>query len=127
MESWDFEQAAPEDCEEKSPHEIAEGGQMSAHCEKHGCDIVYPSGTWPLGVCPVCEVETKLDKEWTLADRLARLLTHARDDVSDRSLIALIDKALAEYRGPQKRESKNKKPMPCLWREDYSHPQANAV
>lgn len=30
---------------------------MSAECDKHGTDIVYPPGTWPLGVCPECEHE----------------------------------------------------------------------
>jgi hypothetical protein len=33
---------------------------MSAECHKHGCDIVYPEGTWPVGVCQVCELEAKL-------------------------------------------------------------------
>jgi hypothetical protein len=30
---------------------------MSAECSKCGTDIVYPAGTWPLGVCPVCPPE----------------------------------------------------------------------
>jgi len=29
---------------------------MSAECRKHGCDIVYPEGSWPVGVCPECEL-----------------------------------------------------------------------
>jgi hypothetical protein len=33
---------------------------MSAECQKHGCDIVYPEGTWPVGMCQVCELEAKL-------------------------------------------------------------------
>ena len=32
---------------------------MSAECSKHGTDIVYPAGTWPIGVCPVCEAESE--------------------------------------------------------------------
>ncbi len=30
---------------------------MSAECSKHGTDLVYPEGTWPVGVCPSCERE----------------------------------------------------------------------
>jgi hypothetical protein len=33
---------------------------MSAECSKHGTDIVYPEGTWPVGVCPSCERDALL-------------------------------------------------------------------
>jgi len=38
-----------------------EGGAVSAHCEKCGCDLVYPPGTWPLGECPVCAKAAEID------------------------------------------------------------------
>ena len=30
---------------------------MSAECYKHGTDLVYPDGSWPVCVCPTCENE----------------------------------------------------------------------
>lgn len=50
---------------------------MSAECSKHGTDIVYPEGTWPVGVCSDCE----------------------RDDLREENtkLRAAIDDALGRY------------------------------
>ena len=48
---------------------------MSAHCASCGADIVYPTGTWPLGECPVCTplgaIRDILDDESD--DKLARI------------------------------------------------------
>ena len=46
---------------------------MSAECDKHGTDLVYPEGSWPVGVCPVCEKDDELES-------LGRLYVACRDD-----------------------------------------------
>lgn len=35
---------------------------MSAHCDIHGCDLVYPAGTWPLGECHACVLEAEKER-----------------------------------------------------------------
>lgn len=35
---------------------------MSAECHDCGSDIVYPEGTWPIGVCPVCESNAEVER-----------------------------------------------------------------
>lgn len=35
---------------------------MSAHCSKHGCDLVYPPGTWPLGECRECVLDAEVEQ-----------------------------------------------------------------
>lgn len=55
---------------------------MSAECHKHGTDLVYPDGSWPVGVCEACERE-QAEEEWsayavTMNQRVERLLALAR-------------------------------------------------
>lgn len=35
---------------------------MSAECYIHGCDLVYPEGSWPVGECPECRAQKELDE-----------------------------------------------------------------
>lgn len=56
---------------------------MSAECQKHGTDIVYPPGTWPVGVCPECEHEDE-------GARLHALLDAAREALRE-TLDALLE------------------------------------
>ena len=43
---------------------------MSAHCDTHGCDLVYVEGGWPLQECPECKLELAVQ---ALQRRLSKL------------------------------------------------------
>lgn len=77
---------------------------MSAECHKHGIDIVYPKGTWPVGICTVCEQEFERNE---LLDLLrASVITsdsslidedHNCDDLFDKGLVRLERDFTDEY------------------------------
>lgn len=69
---------------------------MSAHCSTCGTDIVYPEGTWPIGVCPVCS-------RGELLEKLTRLIALSlNEDVSYYERLGRINEALWEMGlGPQ--------------------------
>jgi len=35
---------------------------MSAECSRCGFDIVYPAGTWPVGLCQNCTQADRIDE-----------------------------------------------------------------
>ena len=45
---------------------------MSAECGRCGSDIVYPEGTWPLGECPSCTRDERIDALVAQVDTLTR-------------------------------------------------------
>jgi hypothetical protein len=52
---------------------------VSAECNIHGCDLVYPPGSWPLGECQVCTVEAALEACRAEKERLREGLEAIRD------------------------------------------------
>lgn len=47
---------------------------MSAECEKCGFDIVYPDGTWPIGVCLNCSQADEIEALKRAVRRMLRAL-----------------------------------------------------
>jgi hypothetical protein len=64
---------------------------VSAECYIHGCDLVYPEGSWPVGECPECRYQKKLDEAW---DIVGAILYAAEGDSSISTPVGYRDSPL---------------------------------
>lgn len=45
---------------------------MSAECNRCGCDLTYPAGSWPVGRCEPCDLRASVQ---TLTSAIDRVVT----------------------------------------------------
>jgi len=79
---------------------------MSAECSQCGSDIVYPEGTWPIGQCPVCSRDERIElleavveavKEYDLKRRTDVM----KADIAWRALLAVIAELESDVQPPK--------------------------
>lgn len=75
---------------------------MSAHCSTHGCDLVYPEGSWPLGECRECVLEASLAEAREALEPFAawpiRFLTEEQIAASPDGAVVLADLSAGDFK-----------------------------
>jgi hypothetical protein len=73
---------------------------VSAECHIHGCDLVYPEGSWPVGVCDICESEDVIGKLRRERDRYKAALHEIADGPNRHDPVQSIKKAKRALNAP---------------------------